>query len=252
MINFSKRQKFRFEQKDILPTAFLILGGCFSLLTIFYLKLLFDYHVLMKNSFSSLVQMNDGSSFIAIKAKSKYYRSPENIKSYIGNWLNLHYTFSGSITQAEGKVVPDRGVDLTIAGKAFKVPINTYNSSFALVPEVRNPYLAVMANKWVNPTYFSGSPSSIITTEVIIDEMGLPQEIEHKGQKKAWSVPVIAKIVYHSPNGSQSIKYLRRKFLVLAIDFPSSPPKKSSSIYERLTYEWSKQGLQIIGIKNYE
>ena len=250
MINLSKHKKFRFEQKDILPSAFLILGGCFTLLTIFYLKLLFDYHILLKNSHSTLVQMNNGNSFIATKAKSKYYRSPESIKNFIGNWLILHYTFSGSITQAEGKVLPDKGVDLNISGKAFKVPINTYNSSFALIPEVRNSYLAVMAAKWVDPTYFTGS--SIVTTEVIIDEMGTPQEVERKGKKTAWEVPVIAKIIYHSPDGSQSIKYLRRKFLVLAIDFPSSPPQQSSSIYERLTYEWSKQGLQIIGIKNYE
>ena len=252
MINFSKGKKnFRFEQKDLLPTAFIVLSGCFTLITLAYLKLIFDYHVLMKNSHSTLVQTNDGNSFIATKAKSKYYRSPEVIQSYIGNWLNLQYTFSGSITQPDGKAVPDRGIPLSIAGKSLKVPINTFNSSFAIIPEVRNPYLAVLVEKWVDPSYFSGS-SSIITSEVIIDEMGLPQEIDYKGKNTVWQVPVIAKIIYHSPNGSQSIKYLRRKFTVRAIDFPLSPPKNSSSIYEKLTYEWSKQGLQIIGIKNYE
>lgn len=251
MINFSKRKKFRFEQQDVLPTAFLIMGSCFTLLTVAYLKLLLDYHVLTKNSYSNLVQMNDGNSFIAIKAQSKYYRSSESIQSYIANWLNLHYTFSGSITQTNGKAVPDQGVSVNIAGKSFRVPINTYNSSFALVPEARNPYLAVVVEKWVDPAYFSGS-SSIITSEVIIDEMGLPQEIKHKGNKIVWEVPVIAKIVYHSPDGNQSIKYLQRKFIVKAIDVPTSAPQKSSSIYQKLTYEWSKQGLQIIGIKKYE
>lgn len=250
MINFTKKN-FRFEQKDILPTAFLLLSGCFALITLAYLKLLFDFNVLTKNSHSALVQMSDGNSFIATKAKSKYYRSPESIQSYIRNWLNLQYTFSGSITQANGKAVPDQGIPLNIARKSLNVPINTYNSSFAIIPEVRNPYLAVLVEKWVDPSYFNGS-SSKITSELIIDEMGLPQEVEHKGKNTAWEVPVIAKVVYHSPDGKQSIKYLRRRFIVHAIDFPSSAPKESSSIYEKLTYEWSKQGLQIIGIKNYE
>ena len=250
MINFTKKN-FRFEQKDILPTAFLILSGCFAFITLAYLKLLFDSHVLMKNSHSVLIQTNTGDSFIATKAKSKYYRSPESIQSYIRNWLNLQYTFSGSITQADGKAVPDQGIPLNIANKPLKVPVNSYNSAFALIPEVRNPYLAVLVEEWVHSSYFNSS-SSKVTSEVIIDEMGLPQEIEHKGKKTAWELPVIAKVVYHSPDGEQVIKYLRRRFMVRAIDFPSSPPKKSASIYEQLTYEWSQQGLQIVGIKNYE
>lgn len=239
------KRRFRLQEKDFLPTAFLILAGGFIILILCYLKLLFDYQTIAANSKSVYVQTDGGESLLARK-KNLYFRTEESIQSFVRDWVKLQYTFSGNILDKEGKIVPDLGVELEIDRRNFKIPTNAFNASFALPPEIQKSFLAVLATEWVDNSYFSSSNDKIVT-EFIIDEMGLPKAYEK--QKHTWEVPLIAKVIYRG-DGSQNIRYYRKVISVKAINVPNSSPLPNASVYEFLTYEWQKKGLQIIGIKN--
>lgn len=187
----------------------------------------------------TFVQEIGGNAFVA-EPKHPDYRDPAVVKNFVKNWVTILFTWSGQLAGASGKEpIRDPGVPLA-SGK--KVPTNAANAAFAMTASRREQFLeSILAEGWIPEDYFSGDPT---TTVLEIDELGEPLLVDP--DRQIYSVKVVASIAnYRDGQPTGKVDYYRQEVIVAPIPIPQTAPAPNASIYEQLSYEWRKRGMQI-------
>ena len=239
MINIvkSKQIKLKLGERDILALSFAVLTLCFLILgTASYLSAR-SCSRLAKGGNATLVQQLDGTAFIA-NSKPPNYRDPLVVRRYVGSWVAHTFALSGELDISEKQKIADQGI--VVEGR--RIPTNVLSGAYAWAANKRQEFIqAYMEEGLVSKDYFNHSST---TQEVEIDELGQAQLIDE--EKQIFSVNVVATISKHQdgqPTGK--VQFYRRKIIVASIPIPLQKPAANASIYQQLSYQWRKEGLQI-------
>ncbi|WP_036488298.1 hypothetical protein [Myxosarcina sp. GI1] len=195
---------------------------------------------LAKGADTVFVQQPDGTAFVA-NPKSPNYREPLVVRNYVSKWLTYTFSLSNNLTTKTDSKVVDRGI--YIDGQ--QIPTNVVSGAYALAANKREKFVsAYVAEGWIPEDYFSGDS----TTQLEIDELGKARLIDE--EKQIYAVNVVA-TVSHLRNGQPTgkVDFYRRKIIVAPIPIPQYPPAQNASIYQKLSYQWKKEGLQIKDIE---
>ena len=240
MENLKKQISIKIGERDILAISF---AG----LTLFSLVVATASYWsgrscvrLAKGANATLVQQPDGTAFIA-NPKPANYRDPLVVKRFVGNWIEYAFTLSGELDISGQKKIDDRG----IVAWGMRIPTNVISSAYAWSANKRKEFIeAYLTEGLVPEDYFTESSSTSTTIEVEIDSLGQAKLIDEK--KQIFRVNVVATLSKHS-NGTPTgeVDFYRKTITVASIPIPQKKPSANDSIYQQLSYQWRKEGLQI-------
>lgn len=195
---------------------------------------------LAKGANFTLVQQLDGETFIA-NPKPTNYRDPKAVRNFVNKWVTHVFTLNKKLGRVGNKEVLDRG----LLEKGQRIPTNVVSGSFAWPATKRDGFIAAYLNEGLVPVnYFSGEANSGSIQLVEIDSLSDAKLIDE--EKQVFTVNVVATVIRYKngkPTGDEN--YYRRKITVGAIPIPQKKPDVNASIYEKLRYQWRKEGLQI-------
>lgn len=230
--------KPKYSEKDILSLSF---AG----LTLFSLVIAVSTYLsaqscsrLAKGAKATLIQQLDGEAFIA-NPKPANYRNPVMVRRYVGNWVAYTFSLTGELNVSGGQKISDQGLNLD----GQQIPTNVISASYARAANKRKAFVQAYLQEGLVPEdYFYDAPT---TKFVEIDSLGDAQVIDEK--KQIYAVNVVATISEHQ-NGKPTgeVDFYRRQIIVASIPIPQQKPSaNSNSIYQQLSYQWRKEGLQI-------
>ena len=240
MDNLSKirKNKAKIGEKDILALSF---AGLTLFALVVALSSFFSARScsrLAKGANFTLVQQLDGTAFVA-SPKVANYRDPKIVRNYVNNWVTYVFTLNKNLSRAGDKQVFDQGIVV----KGQRIPTNVVSGSYAWSATKRDGFIAAYLKEGLIPVnYFNDE--SLTTQEVEIDSLGDAQLIDEEEQ--IFTVNVVATVTrYENGKPTEDVNYYRRKITVAAIPIPQKKPDANASIYQKLSYQWRKEGLQI-------
>lgn len=233
----TKPINLKLGERDILALSFAGLTITFVILAFGSFLSARSCSSLAKGANATLVQQPDGTAFIA-NPKPPNYRDPLMVRRYVFDWVVYTFTLSGEL-DILGKKIADRGIVV----EDSRIPINVISGSYGWAANKRKEFVEAYIQEGLVPEdYFSSSGGSTSVAE--IDFLGQAELIDE--EKQIFSVNVVATISKHQegePTGE--VDFYRRKIIVASIPIPQEKPNANDSIYQQLSYQWRKEGLQI-------
>lgn len=238
--------KERKTTTDIL-TIFVVTTFSLHLITLFFLVLQgMTIHKLSNRKPPNLVQLVDGKP---VALANNLEREPEEIRSFISKTMSAMFDWSGTLPPETIEQVtnpqPDRGISIkTSQGYIKKVTTSSWVASFALSPDFREGFLALIAD--MTPAeIFSYNNNQTIQARLIIQRVYPPQQIA-PGQ---WKVGMVANIVQFRPGDNRKILTpFNKDFLVRAVDSFEHPLPDEITNLQKAVYRIRADKLEIYEI----
>lgn len=230
-------RRLTLEKKDILPTAFCVLAALTLLNTLAMFSLASSFAAFKENSKRTLIQKQDGETFLAEVADAEY-RTPEAVKIFVKEWVKSQFHYAGIVTTLEGDQKRDEGIPIG----DHLLPTTAVNAVYALESTLRLEFINNLAQKWVPTQYFGGQEPEV--TNVEVKEVGTPI----MNEEGRYEVVLAAAIQYFEPGEALGKTKLYTVTLTVApIEIPDEPGP-DATLQEKIAYHWQKQGMQIVKI----
>lgn len=183
-----------------------------------------------------------------VEEKPPWYRSESTISNFTENIFTSMFTWDGYLmpinSAQQRNPVKDPGIKIEVENRGVvMIPTSTYEASLAIEPILREEFLANLSSK-IPPRVFTGELQIVFVPREI-----LRPEAKQEGY---WEQSFVSNLMVFSQQGTKLETIIPFNKTVQLKSVPKPNYREFETKEAELISKYRKNGLEIIGIEDYE